>query len=266
MAVAAYFDESERDDGRAPICLAGYVFKPTAYKKFEVAWRRALLTSEGRRLRHFHMTDLYAGKGEYAGLGIPERVRLLDEAVDAINAHAFLGVAVHFDRDEFEEMAPPWWPYAFGSIYAAAGQMCLQVTAYRLKQQQCHMPVFYVFEGGHKWRAQLDAFLTAFGQDKEARRRLRYDRHMFGEKDREAGLQAADLLAWTITKLETGGAHHRSTAPFAPALLRLGSLDADRSHLNQFTGPLLKRLMDDMIAGLPQALTVPRGPRKVAFR
>jgi len=97
MLLGAYFDESERKDSRDPICVAGYVFTPGGYQKFRKRWRHA--TRIGTvRYEPFHMTDLVAGEGIYDGVGIPERVRLLDHAVAAVTSHAYCGIGVYFEK------------------------------------------------------------------------------------------------------------------------------------------------------------------------
>lgn len=128
LILQAYLDESEREQAADPICVAGYLFKPTPYKQFRRAWQRHVL--QRRRLRHFHMTDLFAGRGVYQDLSIPERIDILNHAVNAIAGNFYVGVGVHFDRVEFEAEAPKDWPRYFGSIYSVACQMCLQSTAF----------------------------------------------------------------------------------------------------------------------------------------
>jgi hypothetical protein len=74
VVVAAYFDESEREDAGQPICVGGFMFKPSGYKAFRRYWCSNVLRFRGRRTDPFHMTDLCAGKGVYDGLTIPDRL------------------------------------------------------------------------------------------------------------------------------------------------------------------------------------------------
>src|SRR5687767_7167230 len=105
MVLGGYFDESERDDAGQPIVVAGYLFKPANYKEFRRRWHRDVLNRG--RLRHFHATDLCAGRGVYDGMPINQRQTILTAAVDAIRANVYAGIGVHFDRAEFASLAPP---------------------------------------------------------------------------------------------------------------------------------------------------------------
>ena len=76
------------------------------------------------------------------------------------------------------------------------------------------------------------ALLTAIGRSSEPRRRFRVHAHAFGEKDRECGLQAADLLAWLTSKQMVDPGWNRSALPFAQSLRRLGAKSRNRTHVH----------------------------------
>jgi hypothetical protein len=264
MGIAAYFDESERDDAGAPICVGGYLFKETGYKKFRRKWRRDVLKDGA--LEPFHMTDLCAGRGCYEGMSIPARVGILDGAVDAIGKHTYAGIGIHFNRDEFVKVAPPEWPDLRGSIYTSACHMCLQTTAYWLRTWKYVGGVLYVFERGHKFQAQAHAALTAISQDAKARGDFLYANHVFEDKN-EFGLQAADLFAWTMTKANaTAGKIPAGFRPFVPAILRLASANRDRQKIYPFTGQRLARYIDEQLHGTTKAVAVEFGPKRRMFR
>src|SRR5437867_7102878 len=97
MTLAAFFDESVRDrEAIEPICVAGYVFKPTGYKHFVRKWARMLKSAGPKPTTHFHMTHLYARTYEYEGWSPEERAEVLRQAVDAVRKHAYCGVCVMF--------------------------------------------------------------------------------------------------------------------------------------------------------------------------
>ncbi len=149
--LAAFFDESDRSDGSAPLCVGGYIFRAADYERFKKRWHREVLRLPGRRqLRHLHMTDLCAGRGEYEGLSIPERMKILDRAVTVISGSFHKAVGIHFLQAEFEKVAPANWPENKGSIYTLACHMAVQCTAYWLNADRCHLDVLYVFERGRK--------------------------------------------------------------------------------------------------------------------
>lgn len=210
------------------------------------------------------MTDLFAGRGVYQDLSIPERIDILNHAVNAIAGNFYVGVGVHFDRVEFEAEAPKDWPRYFGSIYSVACQMCLQSTAFMLDRLKSHLPVLYVFERGHKFRAEADAFLTAIGKHDESRKYYRYRQHIFEEKEAEFGLQAADLMAWTVTKARLGG-RHPSMRPFLDPLMRLAQTAPERQMIHSFTGETLLKFIESQLTGRREVIAQV-GPRKRAFR
>lgn len=232
--VAAYFDESERADGNEPICVGGFLFKPSGYKKFRRYWQSHVLRFKGRQLEHFHMTDLVAGHAEYDGLAISDRLEILNHAINAIRTYTYAGISVTFDQAEFERKAPPDWPDVFGSIYTVSCTMCLESSGFWLREWGCQMNVLYVFEQGHKFQDEAHRLLSAVGQHAEARTLFRYRQHMFEPKT-EVGLQAADLYSWVITKSRSidGGPVPRSLKPFVAPILRCDKWDSFRQSVER---------------------------------
>jgi hypothetical protein len=265
VVVSAYFDESEREDAGQPICVGGFMFKPSGYKAFRRYWCSNVLRFRGRRTEPFHMTDLCAGHGVYEGLTIPERISILNHAVEAVKKHSIAAHGVCFDQKEFIAKAPPNWPQVFGSIYAVACQLCLQVTSYWLGQQGVTMPVLYVFERGHKFEDEADRFLKAIARNNEHTKRFRYRNHIFEPKS-EVGLQAADLYAWTITKAKAAsGVVPKGTKPFVQPLLKMVDGSNGRYRCGMFHGAMLDRFLEEARTN-PVMVQLDRGPRKSAFR
>jgi hypothetical protein len=257
MVIGGYFDESVRDDGTAPIVVGGFLFKPTQYKRFRERWHREVLRlPDRRRLKHFHMTDLCAGKGVYRGLAIDERSGVLRRAVNVICACAYGGLGVKFQQVEYEALAPPEWATYRGSIYAQACGLCVQIASYQLKEWRCpSMEVLYVFERGHKFQSEANDILMAYARHEATRKQLQYRNHLFEEKEKEFGLQAADLFAWSMTKAASidGGEIPRAFRPFVADVVRLSSVMKDRLRLTILTGDMLRRyLMEqaDLARGL----------------
>jgi Protein of unknown function (DUF3800) len=246
--LAGYFDESEQQQGNWPICVGGFLFKPSGYKRFRRKWNRDVLRFRGRRVAPFHMTDLCSGHGVYEGLTISDRVVILENAVEAIVAHTYSGVAIQFYQSEFERKAPADWPLRFGSIYTAACQMCLRATAYWLNRDGCQMNVYYVFEEGHEFENEAHLLLSAVGKHEDVRRLLRYRKHAFEPKT-EVGLQAADFFAWVCTKASTVGASGepipRAFVPFLGPVTVWADKHNDQSRIHEFTGPRLERFIND---------------------
>lgn len=263
--IGGYFDESMRTQGNEPICVGGILFKPSGYKKFKRQWNKNVLWLRGHRFKHFHMTDLCAGKQEYEGVSIDDRVTVLDNALNAISENMFGALAVHFDQAEFERKAPTDWPQQYGSIYTAACEMCLQVTGYWLHNGNVPMDVLYVFERGHRFQDEADRLLSAIGNVPEARQRFRYRNHVFEPKT-EMGLQAADFYAWMITKaIISSGSVPSAFRPFVGPVTRWVKANNARCRLHQFTGDKLDRFFAEFYNNAPlvQAYI---GRHKRAFR
>jgi hypothetical protein len=251
VVIGAYFDESLRQDGHEPIVVGGYLFKPAQYQRFRQRWYREVLRLPNRRqLKHFHMTDLCAGHGVYEGIDIPTRVGILERAVNVIGACAYGGLGVHFLQAEYEAAVAGYeWAKYRGSIYAQACGMCVQMTAYWLRQWRCdNAEVMYVFERGHKFQNNANDILSAIAGNEQARKALKYRQHIFEEKDSEYALQAADLFAWTMTKARSinGGPIPRAFQPFASEVIRLSGCLKGRQHLSVFTGEMLRRYLIEM--------------------
>lgn len=268
MTLRCFFDESERDDGQSSLCVAGYAFKPVAYKQFCRRWAK-MLSSAG--VDHFHTTDLVAGHGVFRGLPISVRQQALAAAVEAVNQHTLAGLGCLFDRDEFERAVPEEWVHMFGSIYAVACQMSLQVAGYWLKKHNHFDPVSYFFENGHKFEKEADALFFGLAKNLDFRSFVQYRSHAFVDKTCAYGLQAADLIAWTVAR-----AHTRQRAnsplpnalrPFKDIITGLTNRGDDRHYVPRYTGDLLRRFIAEQADHLrTPGLAVPVGPRKKSLR
>jgi hypothetical protein len=242
VPLIGFFDESENPEGQKPIAVAGFLFTRTGYAQFYRGWKKTVLRHGTKRFAHFHMTDLYAGKGVYAGVTIPERVELFENAITAISKNIYASIGVHFNQQEFEEVAPVEWSRSFGSIYTAACHMSIQATAYGLREWRSSEKVHYTFESGHKFRAQANSLMEKIRNDAEAVRTFRYRGHSFEQKDQSFGLQAADLFAWNVVK-ESFRTVPPSLRPFLLSMGRLASEIKKRQVFFPLTGePRASRL------------------------
>jgi hypothetical protein len=263
MTLSGYFDESMRPEAGEPIAVAGYVFKPTAYKQFARTWRRL----PPQTARPFHMTDLLGGKRQFADLSITIRKALLGGAIHAINQYAFAGICVLFDQTEFERTVPANWPKYFGSIYSIACQLCMRVTAHWMDAHKVFLRTDYVFEAGHKFQAEADRLLSLAGTVPELRKAYRYNGHAFREKDAAVGLQAADLLAWAATRAHVGGEMSKTVRAFAPEILTLTEGGDARYDIQFLTGQKLQLLLQEQVEQMGRPELTTRVPaHKRAFR
>jgi hypothetical protein len=247
MVLAGYFDESERFEPSEPISVAGYIFKPRGYKHFVRKWERMLESAGRKPTTHFHMTTLYARTEEYEGWSVEDRAEVLRQAVDAVRKHAYCGVCVMFSQSEFEALAPARWQHRYGSIYTGACQMALRVTGYWMKLHNCQDPIAYAFESGHKFWTEANAILTSVGQHEDLKSMYRYHSHTAIDKKKAYGLQAADMLAWTMARMKVGAPDNHTMNAFAPIIWSLVKGKNDRYQIFHPEGDLLRRLFAEQI-------------------
>jgi hypothetical protein len=265
MALGAYFDESIRDgQGVEPISVAGYVFKASAQRAFRRAWKRVLIAGP-TPTTHFHMTNLYARDYEYKGWSAEDRAKVLRKAVEAVRRHAFCGISVILSQTEFEQFAPASWKEEFGSIYSAACQMALRTTAYWMDQHKCFTPIVYIFENGHKFWKEADEVLKATGNDPELKKLYRYHTHMPLDKRSTYGLQAADMLAWIMTRAIVGFPKNHTMAAFEPILKEFVAKESKRYQIFYPTGDNLRKFFHEQACRFDH-VKVGLAPRQSSLR
>lgn len=266
MTLAGYFDESEKRFASEPLSVAGYLFKPTAYKQFVRGWRRILRSV---RVDHLHMTDLFAGEQAFDGLSVQRRGEILSEAVAVINDHMTAGIGLAVRQAEFEAFAPPDWPNIFGSIYSTLCQGCIELSGMWMDDHRRRDRINYFFESGHKFRHEADRMLDAIGADAEYAVQGHYGSHTFMDKRTACGLQAADVLAWAATKefgWEEAGESIRE--PFLRVLREMAS-DRGRYSTKLFQKDALKewiRHQLEALAGGERRVTATVPPHRRTFR
>jgi len=167
-----YFDESERSEATEPLSVAGFVFKPNAYKAFCRDWKRMLLSGP-TPTSHFHMTNLYARDYEYTGWSAKQRAQYLRLAAAALRKHKFCGVSVLFSQSDFERLAPPLFRFQYSSMYSCACQMVLRATAFWMDAHKTYLPIAYAFESGHRFRDEADGILRGIGRYPDLKREYR---------------------------------------------------------------------------------------------
>jgi hypothetical protein len=269
-AYGAYFDESERLEDGDPLCVAGFVFKVTAYKQFCRAWRPFLRSAlNGKSIKAMHMTDLVQGKKEFKGIDIPTRVKCLERAVGIVCKHALLVTGAIVDQKEFEETAGPDWPQRFGSSYTALCGRAAQTTAEWMQEKRRFEPIVYTFESGHKWENETNRIFKNIGRTQFLRDLYQYGHHTFAEKCDCYGAQAADIAAWTSVRVRMKDFDKPSSAAFVPAVGQMVShfkVNND-SMIRVLTGDVLKDFVNQQLERpLDQDVPIDAGPAKRTFR
>jgi hypothetical protein len=262
MLLAGYFDESIRNrQGEEPICVAGYLFKPRGYRHFKKKWARLLATGGPAPTSHFHMSSLYAADYEYAGWTVNQRAAYLRQAVEAVKKHAYGGISFMVRQAEFERLAPPNWAWVYGSLYSIACQAALRTTAFWLDERRNPARVAYFLESGQEFWHEANAMLAGIGGRPDLREAYRYHSHTPLDKKDAYGLQAADMHAWLMTRINVGVPLNHTMAHFAPHFMHLVDGWGERYQAFHPTGENLKRFFDEnlhrtddvMVVDLPKA-------------
>lgn len=265
MWLPGFFDESVRLKASDPITVAGYIFKPTAYKQFSRAWKQ--LRRSAGDVPFIHATDLFAGEKHFKGMAISRRAEIFGEAVEIINEHMTCGVGICFLQSEFEAVAPSDWTARSGSIYTAACQLTMEAAGSWLDEHRPHDWIDYVFEDGHKFQHEAESVFRGIGENRSALRVHHYHSHRFASKADAAGLQAADALAWAATKERGWETGDKILEPFLKTL-QIMAEDRSRYLVNMVTQGALEAYFreHDRALASGRIITADAGPRKRSFR
>ena len=109
MSFRAYLDESE-EPGAAIFSVGGFLAKAGVWEELQPKWLAALPAG----ISYFHATDCFGGHGEFSGIDIPERIRLLDALTDLILGHEIFLIAGTLLIPIYEELAPKRLQNDFG--------------------------------------------------------------------------------------------------------------------------------------------------------
>ncbi len=104
MAAAhAYFDESGTHDGSPVLCVAGYVIPEERRQDFNTKW---IETLESKGLTHFHMVDCAHGNGEFANLGMSERIEVQTKLIELIKGSSARGIGAMIVASVYKQLMP----------------------------------------------------------------------------------------------------------------------------------------------------------------
>jgi hypothetical protein len=93
----AYSDESGIHDSAVAFSIAGWIAPASEWQKFARSWGK-VLRREG--IKNFHMTDLLAGHGEFAGWERERRANFIESLGKAVCSTAALGFSSSIIRGQ----------------------------------------------------------------------------------------------------------------------------------------------------------------------
>ena len=223
MILTAYFDESGTHGGSELAIMAGFVADARQWQKYKK--RAAKLFSRYRVVR-FHCIEVRRGDGDFAGWSIDRKITFLDEFHHIVNETLERGFAAVLMADDYAYYRAMDWPKGtrpdsqYGILFRAAlsavVDSAIEVPRWRFAGEP---RLKVVIEAGHRNTPDLGRLYHLFDE--------RFGGHnalsglTFENKDGNLPIAAADLLAYTIWRDETG-AEPLGNAP--------GPLKADASY------------------------------------
>ena len=204
----AYFDDSGHPDDQPAVVVAGLVASIEQWEFLAREWR-AVLASEGIHSDIFHMTELVAGRGEYAGWSVKRKKALLGRLICIIRTRTRMSFCAIVPMNAYKEVNDAYaLEEVLGAPYAIAGRtVAARLNDWSSKYNRSRGQVQIVFERGTKHTGDL---IEVFRRD--------------GFKDisfqgkTETALQAADLLAWECLNAFKKGPDAVLTASFEALL------------------------------------------------
>lgn len=180
LNIEAHFDESGTDTDE--ITVAGYLFEAGRIDDFAMKWK-ALLDQNG--LEFLHMTDFAPGRKEPYNK-IENRTKLQMQFMGLIKRYAINGIVCNI-KNHRDNMGMSYYGAAKGAVNATLEWA--NRTSYKGE-------IFYFFEAGATGQGLLDREFKTIANDPAYISYYRYAGHAFLQKQNNAGIQAADFLAW----------------------------------------------------------------------
>ncbi len=215
----SYFDES--DTSRAGV-VAGCTIAVNQLEHFGREWSR-LLHDYG--LSYFHMKDYAHSKEEFTLWGGDDarRKEFLKRLIGIIRRRANISIGVVVDRQEYNHyVCTPDRRRFFKNIYTTASYMCLFFNGRWADKYAYGDPIAYVFDEGNPKRSDFESAYYESKNIPELEQRYRLGSLSFADDKAVPPLQAADFIAYEISKFWTD---HRSQSERAPRLSLMSAMD-----------------------------------------
>jgi uncharacterized protein DUF3800 len=258
LDLRAYFDESSTDANSKVVVVGGYLAPADTWNVLEAQWFDIL---KSRNASYYHATDAEATipGGPYEGWTVEQARGLTDSLVSVIGPiEPLKGVAVYVTTEDWLEATEIIKPYLtekdlkkfpkqlYNIPFQILAKSCIDVILDCLRPDlPVHETVAFVFEDNDFKHATLNA------RDDVKRshiHRARIGSIGFEEKKKFAGLQAADLFAWSyrrVTELRRGykvGSVHRSLGSLVKPDFQFRQLNKEQlcGRINDAIGRILR--------------------------
>lgn len=195
----SFVDEAghAKDPNQSYLCLAGLVATEEAWNKFDAQWLTAC-ASEGLK-KPFHMKDLPARRGEFAGWGEEKRRHLLTELFSAINRAGAIPIG-SVVCIKGSDALPVEIQLGFRDPHFLAFQSLTYQIAVAASMQREPGPVTMIYAHHPEHSDGLWNTRDLWGAVRKYNRMvaLFMESYLCGEQAEHPGLQAADLWAYEL--------------------------------------------------------------------
>lgn len=217
--LTAYFDVSGKPgDGARAFAVAGFGSSDRKWKKFEKAWLPVLA---GAGLDALHMTDLVARKNRHVRHVTDEMyAELITELFLLLERHTAISIVRLIEGDDLAEVKEQGQrPLVLAGL--SAMEATAQWQARRNNRKRRCDPLSFVF---HQGEEDKGALIAAAPKSLPA--------PVFRSTSEAIPLQAADWLAWEMSRLNLLHNRHRGHGGYKPVLIR-GEVHAAIRHLRR---------------------------------
>lgn len=218
--LVGYFDESYTHAPAPRVyTLGGYISTANHWKKFEREWNEAL--RDAGITTFFHMTTFEARKKEYEGWSNEKRIQVLRRLHSVIKKRVFAGFAVSVVLSDYEEIMNDEIRGYFGNHHQFVTIACLRYIANWLRLQNYKETVAYYFESGSGFDADVERLLRDIINDERMSNVYRVHSCSIVNKRDFAPLQAADIIAYEVTKAHAREIGSDKTRPIRQSIRNL---------------------------------------------
>lgn len=176
-----HLDES--GSGTGQFTLAGYLFEASRLERFSAEWHDCL---DRNHLPFFHMVDCAHGNQSFQAISKRDRVRLQMTLMRLIKKYSIGGFVINIGAEGVDPK----------HIYSLAAQRMISLLQYWARMVSFEGNLRPIFEDGGYGKGLVElAFKKAINSPAPGDT-LRIDLPSFMPKMNNAGIQAADFLAW----------------------------------------------------------------------
>jgi hypothetical protein len=232
IKLEGYLDASGKQEKHSDkvLTVGGLLATPFQWMKFDKAWR-ALLEAESvpknkNGIRVFHTTDFIARKNKgYEDLTFwtdEKCERLYDGLIKVIQGNILYPVGISVFLEDYRKLIAkyPESNIFFKSAGNFVSVMCFWHCARWADKMNYNDSISYFFDRGDSFRDDIEQAHKFICQNEEDRQfwHFKADGLSFVNKEKFTGVQAADVLAWELSKNIKDRRFHHSNEKLAFSL------------------------------------------------